>query len=34
MFRTKYTSDFFIAEYYDLWNTASWASKDLASEEN
>jgi hypothetical protein len=30
MFRTQYTPDFFVAEHYDLRNTISWGSSDLA----
>jgi hypothetical protein len=31
LFRTQYTSDFLIAEYYGLRNTIFWVTKDLAS---
>jgi hypothetical protein len=31
LFRTQYTPDFLIAEYYGLRNTIFWGSKDLAS---
>jgi hypothetical protein len=31
LFRTQYTPDFFIAEYYGLRNTIFWVTKDLAS---
>jgi hypothetical protein len=31
LFRTQYTPDFLIAEYYGLRNTIFWATKDLAS---
>jgi hypothetical protein len=34
LFRTQYTLDFLIAEYYGLRNTISWGTKDLASGEN
>jgi hypothetical protein len=30
MFRTQYTPEFFVAEYYGLRNTSSWGSKDHA----
>jgi hypothetical protein len=32
LFRTQYTPDFLIAEYYVLRNTIFWGSKDLALE--
>jgi hypothetical protein len=31
LFRTQYTPDFLIAEYYGLRNTIFWMTKDLAS---
>jgi hypothetical protein len=31
LFRTQYTPDFFIAEYYGLRNTIFWVTEDLAS---
>jgi hypothetical protein len=31
LFRTQYTPDFLIAEYYGLRDTIFWGSKDLAS---
>jgi hypothetical protein len=31
LFRTQYTPDFLIAEYYGLLNTIFWVTKDLAS---
>jgi hypothetical protein len=31
LFRTQYTPDFLIAEYYVLRNTIFWVTKDLAS---
>jgi hypothetical protein len=31
LFRTQYTPDFVIAEYYGLRNTIFWVTKDLAS---
>jgi hypothetical protein len=31
LFRTKYTPDFLIAEYYGLRNTIFWVTEDLAS---
>jgi hypothetical protein len=31
LFRTQYTPDFLIAEYYGLRNTIFWGTKDLAS---
>jgi hypothetical protein len=31
-FRTQYIPDFFVAEHYDVRNTTSWGSKDLALE--
>jgi hypothetical protein len=31
LFRTQYTPDFLIAEYYGLRNTIFWVTKDLAS---
>jgi hypothetical protein len=31
LFRTQYTPDFLIAEYYGLGNTIFWVTKDLAS---
>jgi hypothetical protein len=32
LFRTQYTPDFLIAEYYGLRNTIFWVTEDLASE--
>jgi hypothetical protein len=34
LFRTQYTPDFLIAEYYGLRNTIFWGSKDLASNQS
>jgi hypothetical protein len=31
LFRTQFTPDFLVAEYYCLRNTIFWGSKDLAS---
>jgi hypothetical protein len=31
LFRTQYTPDFLIAEYYGLRNTIFWVTEDLAS---
>jgi hypothetical protein len=31
LFRTQYTPDFLVAEYYGLQNTIFWMTKDLAS---
>jgi hypothetical protein len=32
LFRTQYTPDFLIAEYYGLRNTIFWVTEDLASD--
>jgi hypothetical protein len=34
LFRTQYTLDFLIAEYYGLRNTIFWVTKDLDGQNN